>query len=197
MRKQLVHRFFPNAHVFVDFAAIAFQVQRVDEKDLLRRQLIGGKRETAWRHDGAARFPRFRPRADRLQAAGDRDLLRFLLTFPRWKIRTDVDFESAQRLDGEGGMLEIAHFLQADDVGGELPEIAMDCANLPIFFGARSVGPPAGKPLDVPKGGGDGGRRTDAGATAERARSCLGGESSGEEGDREESRTSLGSMVAE
>ena len=101
------------------------------------------------------RFQRLGPGANRLQPAGDRNLLRILLTTTRVKIRADVHLESAQRPDGQGGLLEVADFLEADDVGVELREVAMDGPNLPIFFGARSIGPAAGEPLDIPKGGRD------------------------------------------
>ena len=60
----------------------------------------------------------------------------------------------------------------------------MDGANLPIFFGARSIGPPAGEPLDVPKGGGDGGRRArggDGGRGVVWAKSVPARKASGEE----------------
>jgi hypothetical protein len=136
-------------------------------------------------------FPCFRPGTDRSQTAGDRDLLGFLLAFSRREVRADVDLETAQGLDGQGRVLEIADFLQTDNVGRDLFDIAMDGANLPILFGARRVGPPAGKPLDVPKGGGDGGRGI-GGRRRRGWRGCLGGEVAGEEGDDEESQEKAG-----
>ena len=60
--KQLAHRFFPDAHVFANLAAIAFQVQGINEEDLRGRELIGRKSEAAWRHDRAAPLPTSRPR---------------------------------------------------------------------------------------------------------------------------------------
>ena len=50
------------------------------------------------------------------------------------------------------------HFLEADHIRCELGDAAMDGADLPIFFGAGSVWAPAGEPLDIPEGDGDGGR---------------------------------------
>jgi hypothetical protein len=125
-----------------------------------------------------------------LQPARDRDLLPFPLTLAWRKTRTDVDLESAQGLDGEGCVLEIPHFLQADDVGGKLCKILVDGANLPIFFGPRSIGPPARKPLNIPKGGGEGGREI-AGASRRGGkgggrRTCRSGEGTGEEDGCEE-----------
>ena len=84
--------------------------------------------------------------------------MRFLLAFSRRKIRADINLESTQGLNGKGRVFEIADLLQTDDVGANLLDVAMDGANLPILFGARRIGPPAGEPLNVPKGGGDGGR---------------------------------------
>ena len=84
-------------------------------------------------------------------------------------------------------MLGITHFLHANDIGVEFSEIAMDCANLPILFGARCVGPSARKPLDVPKCGGDCDSRTNKGSRRGGGWSCLGAESAGEESYRKES----------
>ena len=122
VRKELAHRFFADGDVLDQLAAVALQMHRVDEQQLLRRDLVGGEGEPARRSDRAAGFPIFRPRAHRLQAAGDRDLLRFRLSFARREVRADIDFESGERLDGERGAFQIAHFLQADDVGVEARE---------------------------------------------------------------------------
>jgi hypothetical protein len=48
---------------------------------------------------------------------------------------------------------QIAHFLQADDIGCELGKIAMNLADLP-FSSVREAWA-AGQSLDVPKGGSD------------------------------------------
>ena len=86
----------------------------------------------------------------------------------------------------------IAHFLQAKNIGGELREIAMDRTNLPIFFGARSIGTPAGEPLDVPKSGGDRDGRTNRGWRYRGWGSGLGAESANEESGGKQSREKSG-----
>ena len=156
-----MHRFFADADVFADIAAIALQMKRVDEEDLARGELVRGEGEAARRCNGAARFPFFGPGAERLEAAGDGDLLRVALAFAPWEIGTDIDFESRERPHRERGVAEIADFFEGDEIGIEKSEIGMDRADLAIFLTARSVRAPAGEPLHIPEGGGDrGGGRT-------------------------------------
>ena len=52
-----------------------------------------------------------------MKPAGDRDLLRFILSFARRERRANVDFESGERLHRKGGVIGIANFFERDDVG--------------------------------------------------------------------------------
>jgi hypothetical protein len=90
-----------------------------------------------------------------LQAAGDRNLLAFLLAFPWGEIRANIDFEFIQRLDRYGCVVPITDFFEANDIRLELGKIAMDCANLPVLFLPGCIGTAARKPLNVPKRGSD------------------------------------------
>src|SRR5205823_14634301 len=94
--------------------------------------------------------------------------------------------------DGNGCVFGIAHFLQADDIGIELSQITMDRANLAIFFVTRCIGPTAGKPLDVPKGRRDCGRRTGGGERGKGGRRYLRAESAGEESNQKQSSEKSG-----
>src|SRR5213082_3466535 len=89
-------------------------------------------------------------------------------------------------------MFGVAHFLHTNDISVKLCEIAMDCANLAILFVARCVGPPAGKPLDVPKGRRDSGRRIDKGNRWGGSGSYLRAESAGKESDQQQWRKKSG-----
>src|SRR3954469_11725909 len=128
-------------------------MERVDEKKLSWRKLIGGEGETARRRNRAASLPGLGPRAHRLKAARDCDLLRLRLSFPRRECGADVDLEARQWFDCECGTSPIAHFLEADHVRIQVDNIRMHGADLLLLLGGVGVRTSAREPLHVPKRG--------------------------------------------
>lgn len=136
VRKQLVHRLFADPDVFSDVAAVALEVEGVNEQDLAGRQLVSGEGETARRRNGHARLPLLGPGAQRRETAGDGNLLGLPLVFARREIGTDIHFKSVERFHGKRGVPEIADFFQGNEVGIDLSEVGMNSAKVPLFFGA-------------------------------------------------------------
>ena len=123
----------------------------VDHQQLLRRDLIGRKSEAARRRERSVDFPLFGPGAQRLQATGDRDFLRHVLTFPGWEVRTHINFEPTERLNGDARMREITHLLHSNNVGIQPRNVGVHRVDLPSFFRGCRIRTVSRKPLNVPE----------------------------------------------
>jgi hypothetical protein len=152
----LAPRLLPDFGVLDQFAAIALKMNCINQENLLRRQLISGESKTARRRERAARFPILRPGAYRRQPAGNRNLLRLLLSFARRKVGTNIHFKSRERLHREAGFLEIAHLFEADNIRIDRRDVRVHRPYLSSFFSWRRIGPAPWKPFHVPEGSRDG-----------------------------------------
>src|SRR5438105_3057472 len=112
-----------------------------------RRSLVDGKGESARRKKRALMFPHFDPCAHGREPAGNRNLLRNVLIFPRRKIRTDVHFKSRAGGDSERSFGKIARFFQPNYVGVDGAHITLNGSDLLLFKDDRSIGVTTGKPL--------------------------------------------------
>ena len=63
MRKKLPRSFFADRNIFRDFAAIAFEMDTINQQQLMRLRFVGSESKTAGRSSGAGRFPFLNPGA--------------------------------------------------------------------------------------------------------------------------------------
>jgi hypothetical protein len=79
VRRKLPHRFFADGDILGNFAAITFQVDRINQQDMAWRDFVGGKGKSSWWNECTIRFPHFDPGTERREPARNCDLLTDIL----------------------------------------------------------------------------------------------------------------------
>src|SRR5205823_7493451 len=107
---------------------------------MARRDFVGSKgKSTRW-DECSIWFPHFDPSAQRRETARNCDLLSDILTFPRWKIGNNINFEAGEARDRNGSVVKVMDLFYSDHICIDPTYVSIDGYDLRPFRRYRGVG---------------------------------------------------------